>query len=119
MMAKQVSRAPLALVTVGLIAISANVAWAAGRALYGVGTPTCGEWQRHRSTGSKGATLQLPAWIYGFLSGLDEEIDFIAPKATEVGYYAWINNYCSQHPLDLVEDAAAVLRNELAAGARR
>ena len=80
MIAKQVSRAPLALVTVGLIAISANVAWAAGRALYGVGTPTCGEWQRHRSTGNKGTTLQLQASIDGFLLGSGEE----APKATEV-----------------------------------
>jgi hypothetical protein len=60
----------------------------------------------------------LQAWIDGFLLGSGEEIDFIAPKATEVAYYAWIGNYCSQHPLDLVEDAAAVLKNELAARAR-
>jgi hypothetical protein len=44
----------------------------------------------------------LQAWIDGFLSGLAEEIDFIAPKATEVAYYAWIDNYCRQNPLDLV-----------------
>jgi hypothetical protein len=55
------------------------------------------------STGNKGATLQLQAWIDGFLSGSGEEIDFIAPKATEVAYYVWIDNYCRQNPLDLVE----------------
>jgi hypothetical protein len=54
----------------------------------------------------------MQAWIDGFLSGSDEEIDFIAPKATEVASYTWIDNYCSQHPIDLVEDAAAVLKNK-------
>jgi hypothetical protein len=60
----------------------------------------------------------LQAWFDGFLSGSGEEIDFIAPKATEVAYYAWIDNYCRQNPLDLVEDATAALKNELAARAR-
>ena len=119
MMAKRVSGVPLALAIVGHMAVPANVARAAGSALYGAGTLTCGEWQRRRSTGNTGDTLQLQVWIGGFLSGSDEVIDVIASKATEVTYYAWVDNYCSQHPLDLVEDAAAVLRNELAAGARR
>ena len=38
------------------------------------------EWERHRSTGNKGTTLQLQASIDGFLLGSGEE----APKATEV-----------------------------------
>ena len=42
----------------------------------------------------------------------------LSPKATEIAYYAWIDNYCSQHPLDSVEDAAAVLKNELTARTR-
>src|SRR5262249_28124036 len=84
MMAKQVLGATFALAMVGPMAIPANVAWGAATALYGARTLTCGEWQWHRSIGNKGATLQLQAWIDGFLSGSDEEIDFIAPKATEV-----------------------------------
>ena len=111
-MAKQVLGATFALAMVGPMAIPANVAWGAATALYGARTLTCGEWQWHRSIGNKGATLQLQAWIDGFLSGSDEEIDFIAPKATEVASYTWIDNYCSQHPIDLVEDAAAVLKNK-------
>jgi hypothetical protein len=101
------------------MAVPTNVAWAAGRALYGAGTLTCGEWQRHRSTENKGATLQLQAWIDGFLSGSGEEIDFIAPKATEVAYYAWIDNYCRQNPLNMVAEAAVALKNELIARALR
>ena len=83
---------------------------------------TCCEWQKYRSTGSKPAVFQLQAWIDGFLSGynfVSEAPDFIKPKAESVAYYAWIDDYCIQHPLDLVEDAAAVLKNELAARARR
>jgi hypothetical protein len=118
-MAKQVSGAPLALAIVGLMA---NVAWAAEGGtkgtVYGAGTVTCGEWRQHRSTGNKAAELQLQAWIDGFLSGYNfgsDLFDFLAPspERTAVAYYAWIDNYCSQNPLNRVADAAAALKNEL------
>jgi hypothetical protein len=106
MMAKQVYGAALALAAVGLIA---NVAWAANgvRTIYGAGTATCGEWQQQRSSGSKHLVVQLEAWIDGFLSGYNfksDATDFLAtrPDGPAVAYYAWIDNYCRQNPLDRV-----------------
>ena len=124
MMAKQVYGAALALAMAGLMAVPANVVWAADgvRMVYGPGMLTCAGWRQHRSTGNKAATLQLQAWIDGFLSGYNtasEGTDFLAPQPTKDAYYAWIDNYCSQNPLNKVVRAAAALKNELTARARR
>ena len=90
--------------------------------VYGPGMVTCAGWRQHRSTRNKAATLQLQAWIDGFLSGYNtasEGTDFLAPQPMKDASYTWIDNHCSQHPIDLVEDAAAVLKNKWAARARR
>lgn len=91
------------------------------RMAYGAGMVTCAEWQRYRSTGNKPASIQLEAWIDGFLSGynMESEIDFIAPKPESIAYYAWIDNYCSQNPLNKVTQATILLKNELVARSRR
>ena len=87
------------------------------RMAYGAGMVTCAEWQKYRATGDKPATLQLQAWLDGFLSGFNmgSDIDFISPKPTSVAYYAWIDNYCAQNPLNHVATAAVALKNELTA----
>jgi opacity protein-like surface antigen len=97
-----------------VLAASANVASAADRMVYGAGMVTCAEWQQHRSTGNKVANVQLQAWIDGFLTGYNvasEDVDFIA--------YAWVDNYCSQYPLDKVMQAVLKLKDDLTARARR
>ena len=112
-------------ITVGLIALSVKVVWAAerrpgDRMVYGAGMVTCAEWQQYRSTGNKASVFQLQAWIDGFFSGYNtasEGIDFIAPKPESVAYYAWIDNYCIQNPLNKVMQAAMALKDELAARA--
>src|SRR5262245_61830623 len=48
---------------------AADGASAQGRAVYGAGLLSCGQWQEYRTTGNKGASFQLQAWIDGFLSG--------------------------------------------------
>ena len=87
---------------------------------YGAGMVTCAEWQKYRSTGDKAATLQLQAWIDGFLSGYNmaSDVDFIVPRPQTVAYYAWIDNYCTQNPLNVVMQATLALKNELTARAR-
>lgn len=105
-----------------VLAASANVASAADRMVYGAGMVTCAEWQQHRSTGNKVANVQLQAWIDGFLTGYNvasEDVDFIAPKPEDIAYYAWVDNYCSQHPLDKVMQAVLKLKDDLTARARR
>jgi hypothetical protein len=110
----QVYGAALALAIVGLVVVQAKSALAEKRTQYGPGGVTCGEWQQHRSTRNT-AVFQLEAWVAGFLSGynLASDIDFLAPKATEVAYYAWIDNYCRQNPLNRVSEAATALKDEL------
>jgi hypothetical protein len=89
---------------------------------YGAGMVTCAEWQQHRSTGNRAANGQLQAWVDGFLTGFNmavENADLLAPKPESVAYYTWIDNYCSQNPLDKVVQAAIALKNELTARSRR
>jgi len=123
MMVKQTYRTPLSLIaSVALVMANAAQAADGDRMVYGAGMVTCAEWQQYRSTGNKGAVVQLQAWIDGFFSGYNtasEDIDFIAPKPETVAYYAWIDNYCGQNPLNKVMQAAVALKNELTARARR
>jgi hypothetical protein len=124
MTSKQVYGAALALVIAGLVAVSAKTAWAVEGIwmAYGPGMATCAEWRQYRSTGSRRvAALQLQAWIDGFLSGYNaasQGTDFLAPKPEGVAYYAWIDKYCSQNPLNKVVEAAFALKSELTARAR-
>jgi hypothetical protein len=116
----------LGLIIAGFIAMSVESAWAydpkAGdRIVYGAGVVTCAEWQQYRSTGNKSATFQLQAWIDGFFSGYNAEsgVDFLAPKPESVAYYTWIDNYCSQNPLNKVMQAAVALKDELTSRASK
>jgi hypothetical protein len=123
-MTVKICRAPFALLAVCLIAVPVNGARCAegDRMVYGAGMITCAEWQQYRSTGNKVANAQLEAWIDGFLSGYNtasDDTDFIIPKPETIAYYAWIDNYCSQNPLNKVMQATMALKNELAARARR
>jgi hypothetical protein len=121
---KQTRRAAPSALIVGLTAFMAGDARAAdgNRIVYGAGLITCAEWQQYRSTDNKPATFQVQAWIDGFLSGYNfagVETDILAPKAQQVGHYAWIDNYCRQNPLDMVGTATVALKNELTARAHR
>ena len=42
---------------------------------------------------------------------------FFAPEPSSIAYYAWIDNYCTQHPLDTLMLAAFKLKRELASRA--
>jgi hypothetical protein len=104
-----------------LLGLVISVAFASGAAaehklIYGAGTISCGEWQQYRSTGTKSDSYQGEAWIDGYLSGSNaagNEVDFLAAKTSSVAYYAWIDNYCGQHPLDHLEHAVMLLAKEL------
>jgi hypothetical protein len=102
---------------IGLLVVSLTRAAEANRLAYGAGMVPCGEWQKYRTTGDKSATSQLEAWIDGFLSGYNmsdsESEDILAPRPQSVAYYAWIDNYCAQNPLNPVASAAILLKNEL------
>ena len=90
------------------------------KVVYGAGMITCGEWQKYRSSGDKPNSYQAQAWIDGYLSGTNgagSGPDFLAPKPSDVAYYAWIDNYCAQNPLDRLIRAVWLLKKELVARA--
>jgi hypothetical protein len=104
-----------------ITAALASTASAQNKLVYGAGMISCGEWQQYRSTGNKPANLQAQAWIDGYLSGANAEgtdIDFLTPKPSTVAYYAWIDNYCGQHPLDAIVQAVSRLKDELVSRAK-
>jgi hypothetical protein len=102
-------------VVVFLIGGSAN----AEEGVWTVGyqSTTCGAWTKERREHSF-ARAAYEGWITGFLSGLA-----IAQKSNQNplagvdadAIYAWIDNYCSARPLDILSVASFALMKELLA----
>ena len=106
----------IAVLGVALTGVLVSGASAQDKMVYGAGMITCGEWQEYRSTGNKPGSYQAQAWIDGYLSGSNlsgHGADFLAPQPSSVAYYAWLDNYCAQHPLDPLVQAGALLKKEL------
>ena len=81
---------------------------------WGAGGSSCGEW----TEGRKGSNWHDEAqWILGYLTAdsyyryLAEWPEAEAPDA--VAIVTWMDNYCSENPLDLVRDAVRELVAEL------
>ncbi|MCK1600823.1 hypothetical protein IVB02_05155 [Bradyrhizobium sp. 166] len=105
-----------ALLLMILLCLHANVAHAAGRAIFGAGLVSCGEWQKFKTTNDRASLFQIQAWVDGFLSGQNlfaEGSDFLVSKPNSTALYAWIDNYCAANPLDTIAKATVSLRGEL------
>ena len=75
----------------------------------GSGTASCGAWTENRRQLTDGAVSD-EEWVLGFLSGIGYiGYDNANPlnKTDADGVWAWIDNYCSAHPLSQISDAAA------------
>jgi hypothetical protein len=110
----------ITLLVIAIASASMGCASAENKMVYGAGMISCGEWRQFRSTGDKPNSYQAQAWIDGYLSGSNasgDGPDFIAPKPTDVAYYAWIDNYCAQNPLNSLLEATFRLKKELASRA--
>jgi hypothetical protein len=81
----------------------------------GVGTKSCGSWLQDRQERSF-AELNDRAWISGYVTAYNE---YVWPKQDVVqgtdtdGLAAWIDNYCTAHPLSDLSHAAEALIIEL------
>ena len=98
-----------------LILISVAPASASANMMRGPGVSTCGTWTKNRQSDViQSAWSEF--WVLGYLNraSLQHSGD-ILESANSDGINAWIDNYCSAHPLDLIVDAADQLENELAA----
>jgi hypothetical protein len=81
--------------------------------IYGVGNHSCGKW------------LALPrddddwfihiSWVSGWLSAAGHyDVHGSLSETDSDAIAAWMDNYCRQHPLKSIDDAAAGLVRELA-----
>ncbi len=84
--------------------------------IWGQGTNSCGRWLEERKKDSlESATLTV--WVVGFLTAYNV---YVAPsgdvlEGTDVdGAVAWIDNYCTAHPLETVASASEALVRALA-----
>jgi hypothetical protein len=81
--------------------------------IMGQGGVSCGAWLEARRTRSANSwTLQ--AWVLGYVSGVNSVggDDFLeAPDAEAI--FAWLDNYCRQHPLEKLQKASNMLISEL------
>jgi hypothetical protein len=85
--------------------------------------PSCGSYTTGRATQQ---SQRLEDWVIGFLSGVNvglgslsgvnvagnADTEFLKGVVGEA-IWAWLDNYCRDHPLDLFQDAVAVLVREL------
>jgi len=112
----------IALLGFAIATVTESSTCAQTRMIDGAGLVSCGEWQQYRSSGDKPSSYQAQAWIDGFLSGYNsasDGTDFLIPKPSSIAYYAWVDNYCRDKPLDTLALAVFALKRELASRAGR
>jgi hypothetical protein len=90
--------------------------------VWGAGGSSCGKWTLARQSRSVNAGLYTQ-WVAGYLSGKNVESPSNPQndplKGTDfAGLMAWIDNYCSSHPLEAIIAAANKLMDELRARAQ-
>ncbi len=78
--------------------------------VYGVGTGSCGEWVE--SIKDERSMFIKSAWVQGFVTatGRYGRLMRVTDAAAMRGF---VTQYCTQHPLETVEEAAANLVNTL------
>jgi hypothetical protein len=84
--------------------------------VFGNGSDSCGEWTQGRR---QGVAAVSESWADGFLSGVNWRrmnagmSGHLGSDTDQPGLYAWIDNYCQQHPLEKLEGAVQYLVFEL------
>ena len=85
----------------------------------GVGLKSCGTWTETRAQKGDDASTRM-AWVGGFITainslsaGRESPFTNITQGTDAEGLWAWIDNYCAQHPLDPFVFAAQALVGEL------
>ena len=104
------------------VVIATDGVFAQGRTVYGFSLTSCGQWLQARSTKNR-ASLQLQAYVDGFLSGYNfaaDDPDFLASMPHDKGasFHTWIDDYCRGKPDNDLTEAVVALKDELIARAR-
>jgi len=106
----------LCCVILALASVSAQAQRPNGN-MIGPGTVTCGEYAQDRARGNPGQMLQYPAYAQGYLSAWNRhsstqyaQIESI-PKYDTI--YLFMDRYCRDNPLDIVQNAIDALLADL------
>lgn len=83
---------------------------AKGPAIFGHGNISCGSLSTQKKSSLKYIVTQ--SWVLGFINGV-RLMERGTWHVDALGSFAWINNYCRDHPLDMVAVAALRLIEEL------
>jgi len=87
----------------------------------GLGAATCTQWSIHHPANGNSPndliTIGQESWVLGFLSAVNSfapQIHHDIVKSADAdALYAWITQWCSTRPLDVIGEGAAALALEL------
>jgi hypothetical protein len=95
-----------------------QVSFAEDVSIRGPGAASCGAWVQGRSgqdSESISRRFDRESWIMGYITAFNVFVERgdIVQSTDPPGIFAWIDSYCSTHPLQSVADAAFALVAEL------
>ncbi len=90
---------------------------ALGQGIQGAGASSCGEMLSDLELDlvflEQGITGLYRSWMQGYLSARNETDGFAVDISNVEGQWRWLNNYCTENPLEVVWNAAKALYQEL------
>lgn len=82
--------------------------------ILGEGNTSCGDWLQQRKSN---LWMNEASWVLGYLSAINERVwkggSNLAAGTDPAGIEAWVDSYCTTHPLDDIHRAASMLVPEL------
>ncbi len=82
-------------------------------AVYGWGAESCGAWTEHRLH-EQAFSADALQWVLGYVSANNVHANIDIAKGTDAeGMAAWIDDYCSKHPLDQLALATQSMLSEM------
>ena len=104
----------MAMLTLLSLLAPQSVAGQGGSMVLGAGTASCGEWTKARRQQN---SAYFFSWVLGYLSATNASVQEFTSDITATtdpeGLKAWIDNYCTQRPLDPLAKATGALVIEL------
>ncbi|HYM72167.1 MAG TPA: hypothetical protein VET89_04235 [Stellaceae bacterium] len=94
------------------LALSSPIYAASEYTILGAGSRPCGAWLQARSQAVPESGV-MQSWLLGYITSFNAHnltlTSDIAAGTNADGIFAWVDDYCSAHPIDSVARAAASL----------
>lgn len=93
----------------------------------GAGNASCSSWMTARQQGSGADEAAVISWMHGYITAVSERTATsgrpgniigstpATEAAVDADLWAFLDNYCAQHPANILHDAAIALTNGLLA----